>query len=215
MIEVRDTGIGMDEATLSHLFEPFFTTKDAGRGVGLGTSVVYGFVRQNGGHIHCDSAPGKGTSFRIYFPEVHATTPPVHEPMTSIRAPVRAHETILLVEDDDAVRKFIRGILRKDGYTVVEARSGAEALSIPACQACQFQLLLTDVVMPDMSGTDLAIELLQMCPATKVIFLSGYMEEEMVRHGVATGAATFLQKPFPPAVLLEKIHETLHEDSRA
>jgi len=213
MIEVSDTGIGMDEATLSRLFEPFFTTKEAGRGVGLGTSIVYGFVHQNGGHISCVSTPGKGTTFTLFFPEVHSAAEPVAEPLPGPRARGRSLETILLVEDDDAVRKFIRGILRKEGYTVVEARNGPEALDSPSCRNCQFQLLVTDVVMPQMNGTDLAIEVAKRCPSMKVLFLSGYMEDEMLRQGVATGAATFLQKPFSTAVFLEKVHEILHANA--
>ena len=210
MLEVRDTGVGMDRETLSHLFEPFFTTKEPGRGTGLGMSIVYGFVRQNGGHIFCDSVPNKGTTITICFPEIHGVHEPARQKTEAAAPRADGHETVLLVEDDGAVRKLIRRLLQKNGYVVVEAESGAAALATPVTTACGFQLLITDVVMPEMNGADLARILIERCPTAKVMYLSGYMEDEMLRNGVATGDAGFLQKPFTAELFLRKVYDILH-----
>jgi two-component system, cell cycle sensor histidine kinase and response regulator CckA len=220
MLEVSDTGAGMDEETRSHLFEPFFTTKEQGKGTGLGLSTVYGIVKQSGGHISVESAVGRGSTFRIYLPRVAAAAPAPEprrapEPAAARRsAPseslVPGHgETILLVEDAQRVRAVVREILEMSGYTVLEARHGAEAVEVANRHAGPIHLLVTDVVMPQMSGRELAQRLATLRADLKVLYMSGYTDDAIVRHGVLASGIAFLSKPFTPDALALKVRELL------
>jgi two-component system cell cycle sensor histidine kinase/response regulator CckA len=208
MIAVSDTGEGMDSETRRHIFEPFFTTKEKGKGTGLGLATVYGIVKQTGGDIWVYSEPGRGTAFKLYFPRVF-------EPLSEISggdatATRRSGgETILVVEDEQAVRDLTVRILRQLGYTILTASSGAEALEISQAHNGHIDLLLTDVVMPNMSGRQLADLLLMSRPKTKVLFLSGYTENTVVHHGVLDAGVDFLPKPFSRENLSGKLREVL------
>ena len=210
-LTVRDSGHGMPETTRSRIFEPFFTTKGPGSGTGLGLAMVYGFVKQSGGYIYVDSEPGRGTTFSLYLPEAEEAVPT--DPMLpeSLEVP-RGSETILVVEDDDLVRRLAERILRSTGYTVLDARSGEEALSVARHHQGPIHLVLTDVVMPGMGGRRLSEALAQVRPEVKVIFMSGYTDEVVLRQGLEAGAA-FVQKPFSPLALAHKVREVL--DARA
>ena len=208
LLQVSDSGCGMDEHVKAHLFEPFFTTKDLHKGTGLGLATVYGIVQQTGGHIRVESTPGQGSTFRIYLPRRAAEAPappPVEEPA----APASRRETVLLVEDEDSVRTMARQILLHHCYTVLEARDGSEALRVSARWPEPIHLMLTDVVMPQTSGHQLADLLRPQRPAMKVLFMSGYTDDAVVRHSVAETGQPFLQKPFTPAVLTSKVREVL------
>jgi PAS domain S-box-containing protein len=206
MIAVTDTGHGMDANTKSHIFEPFFTTKEMGKGTGLGLATVYGMVKQSGGDIWVYSEIGQGTTFKLYFPRVmdraSAASGAESEPR---RAP--ASETILVVEDEKAVRELTVKMLRKLGYEVLAASSGVEAIEISNAYPNHVALLLTDVVMPNMSGRQLADHLLKTRPEMKVLYLSGYTEHTVLHHGVES--VNFLPKPFSREVLSKKLHEML------
>ena len=208
MLSVSDTGTGMNEHTLTHLFEPFFTTKEPGKGTGLGLSMVYGFVKQSGGYITVDSKLGEGTIFQIYLPRVDS----VEEPQTVEAIPLTraaGSGTILLVEDEDAVRSLVETILTADGYKILVANSPAQAVEICGAFSGAIDVLLTDVVMPEMSGPELAEELLALRPDLKVIYMSGYAGEHLDEEGVSAEGASLLQKPFTAAALEEKIRQTL------
>ncbi|RME78342.1 MAG: response regulator [Chloroflexi bacterium] len=206
MLAVSDTGHGMDKETIRHIFEPFFTTKESGKGTGLGLSTVHGIVRQSGGHIQVYSEPGQGSVFKIYLPVAEpsaAAEPAVLPP------PVQAlsgTETILIAEDDPAVRQLMRQVLTSNGYTVLDAATGRQALQIftPGVQ-----LLLTDVVLPDMNGQELAGQLRQQQPDLKVLYTSGYTSEAIVHQGILEAGLAFLQKPFTPSILLRRLREVL------
>ncbi len=204
VLTVSDSGTGMDAPTISHIFEPFFTTKEKGTGLGLAT--VFGIVHQSGGRIDVTSAPGSGTTFTIYLPQAIETSPsgrPSHQP-----AVVGGNEAILLVEDDDAVRKVAKSILHRAGYDVFEAQNGGEALLI--CEEkTKIDLLITDVVMPRIGGRKLAERVLALRPSLKVLFISGYTDDAVVRHGVLGGDMVLLQKPITPDTLLRKVRELL------
>jgi two-component system, cell cycle sensor histidine kinase and response regulator CckA len=206
-ISVTDTGTGMDADTQLRIFEPFFTTKVVGRGTGLGLSTVYGIVQQSGGHIWLYSELGRGTTFRIYLPLVDEPT------ATARRAlpvqPVGGSETVLVVEDNDAVRTAISRILRRAGYDVLEAEGAAEARALCSDAARVIHLLITDVVMPQVSGPDLAIELSALRPQLKVLFMSGYSGNAITRHGVLREGLMFLQKPFSPESVTHAVREVL------
>ena len=208
-LSVSDTGHGMDEATRARLFEPFFTTKEPGKGTGLGLSTAYGIVRQSGGHIWVSSEPGQGTSFKICLPLV------TEKPEGETAAPepagdtVRGAETVLLVEDATRVREVVREILEMNGYAVLEARHGAEALEISARHGSRIHLMVTDVVMPQMSGRELAQHLAGTRPDMRVLFMSGYTDNAIVRHGVLEAGTAFLSKPFTPDALAAKVREVL------
>jgi signal transduction histidine kinase/ActR/RegA family two-component response regulator len=210
-ISISDTGVGMDQETQSHLFEPFFTTKGPGRGTGLGLATAYGIIRQSGGAIAISSETGKGTTARIYLPlaqkpaRADAEKAPVPGLMTGA-------ETILVVEDEVRVRKLIADVLTSRGYTVLEATRGEEALGYCKAHNGPINLAVVDVVMPGMSGPDLAREIAPLRPEIRVLYISGYTDEAIMHHGVLESGAAFLQKPFVPDALARKVREVL--DSR-
>lgn len=207
-LSVADTGSGMDEETKTHLFEPFFTTKERGKGTGLGLSTVYGIVKQSGGYIYVESQVGMGTVFKILFPRVEAQAEPP-EPALPPARPVRASEAILLVEDEDVVRGLASRILRRAGYTVLEARHPEDALRIFDQRRSPIHLMLTDVVMPGISGPELARKLGAGQPNLKVLFMSGYTDEEISRDTPLRPGHTLLPKPFTPGELLKRVGEVL------
>jgi PAS domain S-box-containing protein len=211
MFAVTDTGTGIDRATLSRIFEPFFTTKEAGKGTGLGLSTVFGIVQQSGGSIWVYSEPGKGTTFKVYFPRVDGAVDSVRPMMAP--ATLRGSETILLVEDDDQVRTVARGILGKSGYHVIEARNAGEALLHSEKHPATIHLLLSDVVMPQMSGPELAKRLASARPYMKVLCMSGYTDDSIVRHGVLEARIAYVQKPITPDALTTKVREVLDSPS--
>ena len=208
LLAVTDTGSGMDQETQSHVFEPFFTTKEEGKGTGLGLATVYGIVKQSGGYIQVDSAPGRGTTFSIYLPEVDEEVTRCSEGVIPADSDLGS-ETILLVEDDAAVRELIREILQVRGYTILEATNGGEALHFCQRYNGTIHLLLTDVVMPAMSGRELFERMIGMSPDMKVLFVSGHTDDAIDRRGGLTGSAAFIQKPFTPSALARKVREVL------
>ncbi len=212
MLALSDTGIGMDPKTQARIFEPFFTTKGPRKGTGLGLAMVYGIVKQSGGNIWVYSEPGQGTTFKIYLPRIEEAIESA-QGRSALAPPLRGMETVLLVEDEDAVRDLARDILQARGYTVLEARHGAEALRISEQHPGPIHLMLTDVVMPEMIGRELADRLAVLRPETKVLYMSGYTDNAVVHHGVLDPGTIFLQKPFTAAVLARKVREIL--DSRA
>jgi signal transduction histidine kinase/CheY-like chemotaxis protein len=207
-IVIADTGCGMDEVTRSRIFEPFFTTKEPSKGTGLGMATVYGIVKQSEGYIWVDSELEKGTSISIYFPRVQEEKLPNNTAETAPPIP-RGSEVVLLVEDEDAVRSLVRGLLRSRGYTVLEASNAAEAVRISNDFVGPIHILLTDVVMPEVSGRELADQLRQLRPEMRLLYMSGYTEDTIVHHGVLTSDVGFLQKPFTPDLLLRKVREML------
>ena len=208
MLAVSDTGCGMDADTLSNIFEPFFTTKETGMGTGLGLATVYGIVKQSGGHIWVYSELTHGTTFKVYLPRTSAPGEVLAEPSPAAKLP-RGNEAILLVEDDSHVRQLAADILNSYGYCVVEAANGQEALTYCQNSAFQIDLLVTDVIMPTMSGRHLVEEVKKLRPQLPTLYMSGYTEDAIVRHGVLEQGAAFLSKPFGPEVLVQHVRRLL------
>ncbi len=209
LLTVADTGVGMDSETKARAFEPFFTTKEKGKGTGLGLSTVYGVVKQSGGYIDIESAPGAGTAFKIYLPRVDQE---IDTKRQSLAAPGRmaaGRETVLLVEDEDSLRKLTRATLEQGGYTVLEAKDGAEALETSRRHAGSIDLLLTDIVMPGMGGHALAEELTRRRPEIRVVYMSGYTGQRVGSQGPIEPGSDFLPKPFTREVLTRKIRGAL------
>ncbi len=211
LLAISDTGTGMDKAVQARIFEPFFSTKEHGKGTGLGLSTVFGIVQQSKGHIGVYSEVGIGSTFKVYFPRVDA----MPDAQSASLPPQRlaGTETILLVEDDDQLRTIAREILRKQGYRVLEARDATEAIFHVERRDGVIDLLVTDVVMPQMSGPDLAARLVQLLPGLKVLFMSGYTDDALIRHGVLGTGFAYLQKPLTPDKLAGKVRSVL--DARA
>jgi len=208
MLAVSDNGLGMDATIQSHIFEPFFTTKKMGQGTGLGLATVYGIVRQSGGYIWVYSEPGQETSFKIYLPRVEEPLES-DEPKPVIVTDLKGRETVLLVEDDHALREVISRGLKKFGYKILEAANGGEALLICEKQKGPIQLLLTDVVLPQMSGRELADRLRPLREDMKVLYMSGYTENAIVNNGILKENVGFIQKPFKVNALVQKIREII------
>ncbi len=206
MLVVSDTGSGMDAETREKIFEPFFTTKDTGAGTGLGLSTVYGIVKQSDGFIGVDSEPGHGTTFKIYLPRVDE---PIEPPEPSTVISLQGMETVLLVEDEEMLRALARQVLQRNGYRVLEASGGPEAVEIFERHEGPINLLLTDVVMPKMSGHELAQRLTMLSPELKVLYISGYAEQELVGRGLSSNSWALLQKPFTPDALARRVRELL------
>ena len=208
LLTVRDTGYGMDSTTLQQIFEPFFTTKPPGQGSGLGLSTAYGIVKQSGGYIFADSAPGAGTAMRVYLPRVAGVEP--GGPVDRVEPPARrGSETVLLVEDDETVRALTRRVLRRQGYHVLEATNGAEALRIAEPADREIHLVLSDVVMPELGGRQLVERLRLIRPRLPVLLMSGYTDDAIVRHGITESGEPFLPKPFTTEALARKVRSVL------
>jgi len=208
MLSVTDDGQGMDKETQARIFEPFFTTKEKGKGTGLGLSTVYGIIKQSGGYVLVQSEPGHGTTFRIYLPRVEDAA----DPMDQVRIALPqggGSETVLLVEDEESVRQLVRETLEARGYRVLEAENGEAALRISDRHSEPIHMLITDVVMPGMSGRELSARLCATHPTTKVLYLSGYTEDAIVHEGVLEPGTAFLQKPFTLQMLSKKVREVL------
>lgn len=212
LLAVSDTGIGMDAETQSHIFEPFFTTKEAGKGTGLGLATVYGIVKQGGGAIAVYSEPGRGTTFRIYLPRVDQ---PIEEASRQPEAPASMNgtETVLVVEDDGEVRKLICEILRVRGYQVLESTKGDEAIGIARTFTGPLELVVADVILPEMSGPEIVRQVREARPGIRALFISGYTDEAVLRHGMVEPGVTFLSKPFVPEDLARKVREVLSAKS--
>src|SRR5579871_1752081 len=213
MLAVSDTGTGMDAATRSRLFEPFFTTKETGKGTGLGLSIVYGIVKQNGGEIMVYSEPGKGTTFKIFFPM--AVVPEAFAVEEERTTEARGSETVLLCEDEAAIRKLVHAMLTRCGYQVIDAERPEEAVQLATKHTDDIHLLLTDIVMPQMSGFDLAKEIRQVRPRIQVLYMSGYTDNQVSRSWVLNPDTPFIQKPFTAAALSQKVREALRRSSTA
>ena len=211
LLAVSDTGHGMDEETSKHLFEPFFTTKTGGAGTGLGLATVFGVVKQSGGGIYVYSEPGRGTTFKIYLP---AAAAPASAGELAPEAEIEGGtETIMVVEDDDGVRELVRLMLEANGYEVLTAHDADEAARVCTERPCAVDLLLTDVMMPDVNGRVLAERLGALAPAMRILFMSGYSDEAVHRHGVLGDNAAFLEKPFTERTLARKVREVLDAPS--
>jgi CheY-like chemotaxis protein len=212
MLTVSDTGTGMSATTKAHIFEPFFTTKERGKGTGLGLSTVYGIVKQSEGYVWLESEPGRGTTFKVYLPRVDAAVETT-APGLARTASLGGAETILVVEDQEPVRRLTRKILETQGYAVLAAADGPEALQMAERHAGTIHILVTDVVMPGMSGREVGRRLAAGRPEMRVLYLSGYADDSIVRHGVLEPGLAFLQKPFTPETLTRRVREVLDAPS--
>ncbi len=208
-----DTGTGMDAGTLTHIFEPFFTTKEMGKGTGLGLATVYGVVKQSDGYIAVDSAPGRGTTFKIYLPRVHEA-PPIPNAVKSNQKTARGSETVLVVEDAQPLRELASELLKNNGYAVLEAANGADAIQLVERYQGLIDLLLTDVVMPGMGGRQLAEKLIPRLPKMKVLYMSGYTDDAIVHHGILEPGIALIQKPFTAETLTRKVREVLQAQEK-
>lgn len=208
MLAISDTGVGMDEETKSRIFEPFFTTKESGKGTGLGLSTVYGIVKQSGGYIWVYSEPGKGSTFKVYFPRTEDRAEDPHKAISPVED-LRGENTVLVVEDEESIRKFACAVLGGYGYPVLPAHDGEDALRVAGEYEGEISLLLTDVVMPKMGGRELYDRIREQRPAIKILFMSGYTDDAIVHHGVLDSGTAFLQKPFSPISLARKVKEVL------
>jgi PAS domain S-box-containing protein len=208
MLAVSDTGVGMDQHTVAHIFEPFFTTKESGRGTGLGLSTVYGIVKQSGGYIWVYSEPGKGSTFKVYLPRVDESADETSFALTTLRTQ-RGTETILVVEDEEAVRELIQTVLAEKGYSVLPARDAKHAEQISADFPGEVHMLLTDVVMPGASGRELAARISSRRRNIRVLYMSGYTDNVITSGGMLEKGLAFLQKPFSPGALVQKVREVL------
>ena len=206
LLAVSDGGIGMDEETRQHAFEPFFTTKDQGRGTGLGLATVYGIVQQSEGWLDLQTEPGQGTTFRIYLPRIEGDAP---APEPNPPAPTRGNETVLLVEDQPELRKLAIAMLRSLGYDVLDAPGGLAALRLAAGYAGRIDLLLTDVIMPDITGVQVSQELARSRPDVKVLYMSGYPGQVLAQRGILDSSIGYLPKPFTSRELAAKLREVL------
>ena len=211
-ISITDTGIGMDEATQSHLFEPFFTTKNPGRGTGLGLATAYGIIRQSGGAIRIMSQLGQGHHASAFICPLAQPKTAAAAEKTAPAGPLTGVETILLVEDEARVRKLIVDVLTSRGYRVLEATRGEEAIRLCKMHNGEIDLAVVDVVMPEISGPELVRQIAPLRPGMNVLYISGYTDEAIVHHGIPESGAAFLQKPFLPDALARKVREVL--DSR-
>src|SRR5439155_420248 len=208
VLSVSDSGCGMSPETQSHLFEPFFTTKEQGKGTGLGLATVYGIVKQSEGDIWVYSEQGRGSSFKIYLPRTDGV--PENPRRDTLRRPPRkGTETILLAEDAEVLRRLMREILSRSGYTLLIASTGEEALRLSREHPGPIHLLVTDMVMPQMGGRELVSRLGPQRPETKVLYMSGYTEDAIATHGVLDPGSAFLEKPFSPEALARKVREVL------
>jgi CheY-like chemotaxis protein len=214
MIAVGDTGEGMDADTQARVFEPFFTTKEQGKGSGLGLATVYGMVKQGGGYIWVYSEPGHGTVFKVYFPpaEQRAKTSDADNAGRRSSDAMHGWETVLLVEDEDAVRALAREVLRRHGYVVLEARHGVDAVRMAERHPDDIHLMITDLVMPHMGGRDLVERLAAVRPKMKVLFMSGYTDHALMHRDLTPGTA-FLQKPFTPETFARKVRSVLDRET--
>jgi len=208
MLAVSDSGIGMSPETVAHIFEPFYTTKGSGQGTGLGLSTVYGIVKQSGGYIWVYSEPGKGTTFKVYLPRVEAQVEAKPE-VVEVGSAGKGSETILLVEDEEAVRELASRILSAKGYSVVAAKSTKEAEQFAEKHGAKIHLLLTDIIMPGTSGRELAKRITARHPRTRVLYMSGYTDNVLAQGGVLEAGLSFLQKPFTPGALVQKVRDVL------
>jgi CheY-like chemotaxis protein len=206
VLSVSDTGLGMDKKTKEHIFEPFFTTKEVGKGTGLGLSTVYGLVKQHNGYITVDSELNKGTMFRIYFPLVYSGR---EDPVPIPQDAKKGTETILVAEDDPGVRTLIVDILRRYGYTPIEAIDGVEALRVFMDNKDKISLVICDVVMPKMNGKEVCEEIKRTGPTTKILFTSGYTRDVIIDKGVEDATVDFITKPINPREFLTKVREVL------
>jgi CheY-like chemotaxis protein len=207
MLAFTDTGSGMDAATQARVFEPFFTTKGVGEGTGLGLSTVYGIIKQSDGYVWVYSEVGVGTTFKIFLPRIDEEAQ--HARKEGPGPLLRGTETVLLVEDEASLREMLREVLDANGYSVLVARDGAEALQIAAAHAAPIQLMVTDVIMPGMTGPKIVDLVAQTRPEVKVLYISGYSDEAVTRHGLIGPRRAFLSKPFAPEALLRRVRESL------
>jgi CheY-like chemotaxis protein len=209
LIQVADTGVGMDAETRARIFEPFFTTKEAGKGSGLGLATVYGIVKQSGGNIWVYSEPGLGTTFKLYLPIDPGEGAEVEAPLPVATEWSRGTETVLLVEDAPVIRRLARDVMAGAGYVVIAAEDANEAMALAAAHRDRIDLLVTDLVMPGPSGVELAEELTRARSDLRVLFMSGYTDNALVRNGLLAEGVSFLQKPFAPADLLRRVRQVI------